>query len=670
MKRDALLLAATSFLVLFLELAFIRYLSAQVKYFSYYTNFVLLAAFLGTGIGLLAARRARVLLAVWPLAALALVGLVLVLRNVVVGEPRGEFLWGIYGEPSAGAVRLGVVPTALILFGALTATFVPLGARLGELFGRFPALDAYTYDIAGALAGIGVFAALSRAGAPPLLWFAVAFAVAVAITPGGRGRAVCAVAGVVALAGLALTREPSERWSPYYRVTVYPDRTGTITSLHVNGSLHQYIVNLDATEPSVVARIRHDYLLPYRLVEALDTVLVVGAGTGNDLALLLGLGARYIDAVEIDPVIARLGRELHPLAPYADSRVHLVVDDARAFLRRTPRRYSLIIFGTLDSQTLLSGMSSLRLDNYVYTLEAFRDARKVLRPDGRLITYHMSARPYIAARIYQQLRLAFGTPPVALFFPQHVLFNHAFVAGAAADLPHDLRALPWLAMSTRLPSDDWPYLYLDRPSLPAHYALALAGVLALAALGVGLAAGRDFARSFDAPMFALGAGFLLVETKSVTEMALLFGSTWTVNVLVFAAILAVVLVANRLVARGAARQLDPIFALLFVALGVGAFVPVRSLAGLPSALEWGLGGLVTAAPIALAALIFPRLLATRADPARALGWNVLGAIVGGVAEYGSMLWGIKALYGLAAVAYATAFVALRNASLRPAGPTG
>ena len=279
----------------------------------------------------------------------------------------------------------------------------------------------------------------------------------------------------------------------------------------------------------------------------------------------------------------------------------------------------------------------------------------------------MSGRAYIAARIYQQLRAVFGVPPVALYYPQHLLFNHAFVAGVPADVPHDLGAVPWLARYTRLPSDDWPYLYLERPSLPAHYALALAGVLALALLSVGLAAGRGLGQGFDAPMFFLGVGFLLVETKSVTEMALLFGSTWTVNVLVFAAVLAVVLAGSRLVARGLAPRPEPVFALLFVTLGVGALVPVRSLAGLPLGLEWLLGGLLTAAPIALAALIFPRLLATRADPARALGWNVLGGVVGGVAEYGSMLWGIKALYGLAALAYAAAFLARRRALASRAG---
>ena len=126
------------------------------------------------------------------------------------------------------------------------------------------------------------------------------------------------------------------------------------------------------------------YERPYHFVKRLDTALVVGAGTGNDLAILLGFGAKHIDAVEIDPVIAGIGRLGHPQQPYADPRVHLHVNDARAYLRTAARKYDVIVFGTLDSQTLLSGMSSVRLDNYVYTVESFRSAREALKPDGTL----------------------------------------------------------------------------------------------------------------------------------------------------------------------------------------------------------------------------------------------------------------------------------------------
>src|SRR5207248_3774945 len=156
--------------------------------------------------------------------------------------------------------------------------------------------------------------------------------------------------------------------------------------------------------------------------------------------LLLQNGAKYIDAVEIDPVIQEIGKDVHPNQPYSDPRVHVHINDARAFLRTTRQKYDVIVFGTLDSQTLLSGMSSVRLDNYVYTVESFASARARLKPDGTLLAYHMSAKSYIAANIYQILGEAFGAPPGVTFAPGY-LFNYVFVAGAGA------KAVPPIAPS-------------------------------------------------------------------------------------------------------------------------------------------------------------------------------------------------------------------------------
>jgi uncharacterized membrane protein (UPF0136 family) len=162
-------------------------------------------------------------------------------------------------------------------------------------------------------------------------------------------------------------------------------------------------------------------------------------------------------------------------------------------------------------------------------------------------------------------------------------------------------------------------------------------------------------------MFLLGAGFLLVETKSVTEMSLLFGSTWTVNLLVFTSILLMVLAANLFVQSRRPMRLGPLFAGLFASLATAYALPASSLLWLGTGGQWLLGGLMVALPIFFAALIFSTLLARSADPARALAYNLLGAIVGGVLEYSSMAVGIKALYLLAAAIYlGTLFFARRR----------
>ena len=66
------------------------------------------------------------------------------------------------------------------------------------------------------------------------------------------------------------------------------------------------------------------------------------------MAAALRAQCASVDAVEIDPVIARLGRELHPEHPYASDKVRIHINDGRAFFhqaRAAGRHYDLIVFG-------------------------------------------------------------------------------------------------------------------------------------------------------------------------------------------------------------------------------------------------------------------------------------------------------------------------------------
>lgn len=651
-----------SFLILFLELALIRYVPGHVRVFGFFLNFVLIATFLGMGVGLLRARQADRLRWLAVPALLLLFAAVRYFSNVIVEPPpRGnEYLWGVFFDVAPSVRRMGIVPVAVLLFGLCALVFVPLGALLGQQFRKFRPLHAYSIDIAGSLLGIVAFGAASVLGTPPLVWFAVACAVWIVLSLQSRRYAAVATGTSAVVLGLvAWTSGPQpEYWSPYYRINVFI-REG-VYNLDVNGSFHQRMLALDsasaAQDPALNA-VRNDYLRPLRLLDRPDTVLVLGAGTGNDVALLLEAGAQYIDAVEIDPVILAIGEAGHQQHPYDDPRVHVHVDDARAFLKRTKRRYDVIALGTLDSQTLLSGVSSLRLDNYVYTVEAFASARDHLTPGGHLITYHMSPSLYIAKKIHDAIAVAFGEPPVVLYEPNFRLFNYTFVAGPGV-APEAGTGLPAGGdeLDVTLQRDDWPYLYLRSRTIPAHYLWALLGVLGIAVLMVGWAAGRELRSGFDGAMFCMGAGFLLIETKSVTEMSLLFGSTWTVNLLVFSSILVMILIANLIVLRRPPRSLRPLFAALFAAIALAFTVPVRGMLHMTVVGQWLVGGLLVALPIFFAAMIFATLFRTRADSTRALGCNLLGAIAGGVLEYSSMVLGVKALYLLVAAAYVGAYL--------------
>ncbi len=656
-------LATYTGLILFFELAWIRYTSGYVRVFGFYQNFVLIATFLGMGVGLLRAASAQRLKWILPPAGVLLLGTIgwFSVTKIAVPNDKNEFIWGIFGSGGARSVPLIVV--VAVLFTLIALFFVPLGALAGEQFKKLPPLKAYAADIAGSLAGILAFGALSALRQPPIAWLAIGFGALVVASIRDRRFVLAVGAAAAAVLGLAswTSRFKPEFWSPYYRVNLFSRQDGGFT-ITVNGSLHQIMLPLDSVHAAIPGSYIHmvlpAYERPYHYAASLDTALVVGAGTGNDVAVLLKNGAKYIDAVEIDPVIQDIGAAGHPKQPYSDPRVHRHINDARAFLRTTHQHYNVIIFGTLDSQTLLSGMSSVRLDNYVYTVESFASARARLKPDGTLIAYHMSANASIGAKLYQMIGDAFGERP-GVFFEHDGLFNLTFIAGHGA---HDVPALERdvladLTQKTERPHDDWPYLYLTGRTIPSHYLVALGVLLVIAVLFMGVGARQTLTGGrWDAAMFFMGAGFLLVETKSVTEMSLLFGSTWTVNLMVFAAIMVMVLIANLVVQRREQRRTAPLFVALFVTLAIAYMIPASALLPLGTLAQWGAGALMVALPILFASLIFSTLLSRRGDAARALAYNLLGAILGGVLEYSAMALGIKAMYIVAALLYAGAAI--------------
>src|SRR5205814_2653677 len=144
-------------------------------------------------------------------------------------------------------------------------------------------------------------------------------------------------------------------WSPYYRITVFQDRDDTV--VEVNHIFHQSMAPVDRKE--------YFYQWPYAVFgDTFDDVLILGAGTGTDVAAALRHGAKHVDAVEIDPIILRLGAERHPDDPYSDPRVRAINDDARHYLATTDRKYDLIVFALIDSLTVQSSFSSVRLESY------------------------------------------------------------------------------------------------------------------------------------------------------------------------------------------------------------------------------------------------------------------------------------------------------------------
>ena len=656
-----------SFLILFFELALIRFIPSNVRIIAYFINLVLVAAFLGMGVGMLRVKWKRNLTQFFPPLLLLLTGACVYFSNIMVAAPRtGEALYAIYADLSPHSREWGMVPVVSIFFTLSTLPFIALGYAMGREFKNFPALHAYAINAAGSLAGLLAFSLLSYFSTPPLFWFGLGGLLFLLLAGKQQNFVVSVLClGLIFYLVQNLHQKDHEIWSPYYKINHY--QNPHFTSINVNGSLHQYMVNFSpppGSNRTIADQVKQDYQLPYRFAKSWEDVLILGAGSGNDVHLVLEQGAKNIDAVEIDRAIWKLGKELNYQKPYDDPRVQVYIDDARAFLKKTKKKYDVIILGTLDSQTLLSGMSSIRLDNYIYTSEAFRSVREHLKPEGIIILYHMSMNTDIPLKLSKILMDIFGVHPLIHFEKEHRHFNFTLVAGSKAEDINDFRYFfaelksndQIIADLVTPPTDDWPYLYLDRPEIPTHYLQAGGFIFLISVVLIIFAAGRKNIKNPDWTLFLLGASFLLLETKSVTEMSLLFGSTWQVNVLVFSAILMLIFGANLFILRKGPFDKTRIFFGLFIAIGISYAVPTHSLLALPLAGQWIAGALVTALPLFFAGMLFSQIFEKRQEPTTSLGYNLIGAICGGLLEYSSMALGTKNLYLLALVLYILAFL--------------
>jgi len=657
-----------SFLVLFLQVALIRWLPAQIRLLSYFSNFILLAAFLGIGIGALLGRRTRSLFAWYPALLLGVVAAVYFLRlEVRINAPGSIYFTSGTSDPVTAVETTLLLP---LLFVGVAALFAALAQRMAAEMTALPPLRAYTINLAGSLAGVGAFALASWLEAPPSVWFLVAFAAAAPLLRNRRWTA-GALAAVLCLAISGILVFDMQRgtiWSPYYKITV--KTLGQETVVEVNNIWHQSMAPVDSKE--------YFYQWPYMVFgDTFKDVLILGAGSGTDVAAALKHGVQSVDAVEIDPAILRLGRQLHPDRPFSDPRVRPVADDARHFLRTTEKKYDLVVFALIDSLTLQSAFSGVRLESYMFTEESFRAVRDVLKPDGVLVVYNYFREPWLVDRLANTAAAAFGEEPIVHVHPAKDQLGVIVVGPRLRGLAHYPEAPSEVtAFNQGAPlappvrhardasivpaTDNWPFLYMREPHLPAHYTSALAVVLLVSVVSV-FAVVRGAARKWSWEFFFLGAGFMLLETKSIIQFALLWGSTWVVVSLTIASVLVMALVANWTVAHVEIRRPRVVGAALLALLALNYFVPVGTLAFDSRAVESAVYGLLVFSPIFCAGLLFGSSIKRSEDVTIDYGANLLGAMVGGVAEYLSLVMGFQFLLLLVAAFYVAA-LATRKAA--------
>jgi SAM-dependent methyltransferase len=594
-----------------------------------------------------------------------------------------------------------VEAVAATFFVLIALTFVGLGQTMGRAFNEVSdRVTAYTVNIAGSLAGIGAVAALSYLQTPPEVWFAIALALCLGFVRRWMPLQVCCtIATLVVVAQSGHTGLGKTIWSPYYKIQYEQDAR----IISTNNIGHQQMVRIDRQGGA-------GYALPHLLNRdsggaPFEEVLVIGAGSGNDVAAALHYGAKHVDAVEIDPAIFDLGRRVHPDFPYADPRVSVHIDDGRSFLLRTQTRYDLIIYALVDSLVLHSGYSTVRLESFLFTREAFQDIKARLKPNGVFAAYNAYRQGWVVGRLQKMMTEVFGSQPLVMGLPYveriapgDPVHTITFILGGAAAplarIRHRIEEQPfWINDQPRLnqlidafgarplsasgvaesswhriglsaveirpnedvPLDDWPFLYLRDPVVPTLNIRGMAIIAVLSAVLIfAFAPARRVRPNWQT--FFMGAGFMLLETKSVVHLALLFGSTWMVNSIVVFAILVMILCSNLYVLAVRPRRLWPYYGLLALALAAGIVVPMSAFLNLPEGQRVVASCAVVFLPIFFAGIVFATVFRDSRAPDVDFGSNIAGAVLGGLCESLSLMIGFNYLlivalgfYGLSAV---------------------
>ncbi len=681
-----------SFISLFCELMIIRWLSTEVRMFAYFKNLPLIACFLGLGVGLMLSSKKSNWFVWSPLvllytSGLLILAIVLRITHLSFFPPDPSLmLFGTVYTWTPAAVAKAVLAMGS-LFALIIALFVGLGQETARNFEKMPPLKAYSINVAGALLGVIVFSLLSFLGTDPGVWLVVVGAIffvtyrkaaSIALIVLGlsytlflgsyTGR--CAYGSIYELS----------RWSPYYRIDVL-----TVKNKQGRSLTHHLSVNYDGFQSMIECRpeiigeqhpilkkgleeeCKH-YTYPFvAFGKPADKVLILGSGSGSDVAAALRCGARHVDAVDIDPVIVELGQQMHPEHPYASERVSIYIEDARTFLRNCRDRYDIIVLPALDSHTAFSAMSSLRTDNYIFTQESMNECAKLLSPQGILCTSFIAVPDWLWNRHYELVKTSPEETAIGFYnggeLPSGFIVSGPGVRGKTSkDLKISMKERKYQP-SIQLPitTDDWPFLFLPDRCIPTMYFVPLIAAI-LGIIVVGYSQKRlGHINSYNMTMFGLGAGFMLLEVRSMAAISLLFGSTWLVNSIVIGAVMICILIANLIAAKIAEQKVALVLlALVLATVLVSMSFDPGSLISLGSNLGAVVGCVVFLTPLAFSAATFSLLFkhTSSANSTQALAFNLVGGVLGVCLEYSSMITGIHALGYIALALYAIVLLIL------------
>jgi hypothetical protein len=324
---------------------------------------------------------------------------------------------GLFYSPSNLALMLAIYAMAALPFltggAVISLAFTRLTDRVNVV---------YAADLLGAAAGcLVLIPLLNELGAPGVVLTAAALSLCGAVCfapPARRPHVAVAVVALFALpAGAQATgaspfdvtdtkghegdRVLFSKWNSFSRVAVYDRSHGewSLSPRYTGPRGDALFMDIDSSASTPILKggaERPEYLryeltaLAYHLVERPGgfSALVIGPGGGRDLASALVFGARQVDGVEINPIIARdvmLDRfREYSGGVYADPKVAIHVDDGRSFVRRSAARYDVIQASLVDTWAATAAGAYTLTENSLYTTEAFGEYIDHLTDDGVL----------------------------------------------------------------------------------------------------------------------------------------------------------------------------------------------------------------------------------------------------------------------------------------------
>ena len=682
-KEKIRLIVLVTMVSLLLELVMIRWLASVFPVFSFFKNFTLLACFLGLGAGYAVADKQPCAPAlVLPMLAL-FVGVIALLRYDI--SAGADFFAALPMHEQTVVGGTTDVPSWLLLLklGApvyllLATSFVlcacicyPVGQLCGKLLQGTDALKAYSLNLVGSILGVVALCVMSLFWLPPAVWFTVIGGILLVFVLSRDTRLPVGVASFCLLLSVLcwpVQPEIQRIYSPYQLLERMAKSDGLMNILS-GGAYYQKVFNLAESNRGYESEedryVRAYYEFPFNFKNKPQRVAIVGAGSGNDVAAALRMGASHVDAIEIDPAIAHLGKHNHPEHPYDDPRVTLRINDARNFFRTADQQYDLIIYGVLDSHTALSHASNLRVDSYVYTREGIAEAFKLLKPDGVMSVAFALPNESLGFKLSHILQgLPGAGKPLAVRVRYDSSTTTAFLVQKGRDVAMpDVNAFAAIGFTdvskhfaqpypeSSIPTDDWPFFYMIERTYPVSYMVALGMVLLLSYMFVRKTIGLTgpVERGY-LPFFFLGAGFMLVETKAITELGLHLGGTWFVIAATIILVLVMAFLANLMVQRRVVQHTGLAYLGLMVSLIVGYFYARNHglvALGSPQA-TLAVSSVLLTLPLFFSGIVFSTLIGrAEVNISTALAYNLMGALFGGLMEYNSMYFGFSFLYLLA-----------------------